>query len=145
MDIDKLIEGADIVRFIKAQRIKWLGHIQRMDPARPARKLLDWKPMGIRPVGRPRRRWQEDVMEDLKKVKGKNWKETAKDRRPWRYLAEKAKTHRRVIVPNDDDDDDKLKDFSGIELLAQCPTPILEDQDLSSGFSPLDGLAYPRL
>jgi hypothetical protein len=46
MEIDKLIEGADIVRFIKAQRIKWLGHIQRMDQARPTRKLLDWKPMG---------------------------------------------------------------------------------------------------
>ena len=54
MEIDKLIEGADIVRFIKAQRIKWLGHIQRMDQARPTRKVLDWKPMGTRPVGRPR-------------------------------------------------------------------------------------------
>ena len=56
MEIDKLIEGADIVRFIKAQRIKWLGHIQRMDQARPTRKLLDWKPIRIRPVGRPRQR-----------------------------------------------------------------------------------------
>jgi hypothetical protein len=44
MEIDKLIEGADIVRFIKAQ----------MDQTRPARRLLDWKPMGTRPVGRPR-------------------------------------------------------------------------------------------
>ena len=67
MEIDKLIENADMVRFIKAKRIKWLGHIQRMGQARPARKLLDWKPMGVRPVGIPRQRWQEDTMEDLKK------------------------------------------------------------------------------
>jgi len=50
--------------------------------------------MGIRAVGRPRQRWQEDVMEDLKKVKVKNWKETARDRRTWTDLAEKAKTHK---------------------------------------------------
>jgi len=94
MEIDSLIEGADIVRFIKAQRITWLEHIQRMDQARPATKLLDLKPMGIRPVGRPRQRCQEDVMEDLKKLKVKNWKETAMDKRTWRDLAEKAKTHK---------------------------------------------------
>ena len=62
MEIDKLIEGADIVRFIKAQRIKWLGHIQ-MDQATTTRKLLVWKPMGTRRVGRPRQRLQEGVME----------------------------------------------------------------------------------
>jgi hypothetical protein len=51
METDKLIDGGDIMRFIKAQRIKWLGHIQRMDQTRPARRLLVWKPMGTRPVG----------------------------------------------------------------------------------------------
>jgi hypothetical protein len=66
-----LIEGADVVRFIKAQRIKWLGHIQRMDQARPTGKLLDWKPMETRPVGRPRQGWQEDVLEDVIKLKVK--------------------------------------------------------------------------
>jgi len=35
--------------------------------------------MGIRLVGRPRQRWQEDVMEDIKNLKVKNWKEIAKD------------------------------------------------------------------
>jgi hypothetical protein len=89
METDKLIQGADIVRFIKAQRIKWLRHIQRMDQTRSIMKLLDCKPMGTRPIGRPRQRWQEDIMEDLKKLKVKNWKETA-----WRDLTEKAKTHK---------------------------------------------------
>jgi hypothetical protein len=45
--------------------------------------------MGNRHVGKPRQRWQEYVMEDLK-----NWKETAKDRRTWGDLAEKAKTQK---------------------------------------------------
>jgi len=95
MEIGKLIDSADIVRFIKAQRIKWLGHIQRMDQARPTRKLLDWKPMGTRQVGRPRQRGQEDVMEDLMKIK--KWKETAKDRRTWRDLAKKVKTYKDLL------------------------------------------------
>jgi hypothetical protein len=49
--------------------------------------------MGTKPVERPRQRWQEDVMEDLKKLKIKNWKENAKNKRTWRDLAEKAKIH----------------------------------------------------
>jgi hypothetical protein len=52
-----------------------------MDQTRPTGKLLDWKIIRTRPVGRPRQRWQEDVIEDLEKFKIKNWKETAKDRR----------------------------------------------------------------
>ena len=50
MELDKLIKVADVVRFIKAQRLKWLGHIQRMDQARPTGKLLDWRPTGTSPV-----------------------------------------------------------------------------------------------
>ena len=78
------------MRFIKAQRIKLLGHIQRMERTRPTGKLLDWKPMGNRLVGRPRQRWQEDVVEDLRKLKiKKNLKETDNDRRIWRDLVER--------------------------------------------------------
>ena len=51
-----------------------------MDQARPTGKLLGWRPVGTRPVGRPRQRWREDVMEDLKTLK-LNWKATAKDRK----------------------------------------------------------------
>jgi hypothetical protein len=68
MEIDRLIEGADIVRFIKAQTINCLGHIQRTDQARPTGELLDWKLLGTTPVRRSRQRWQEYVIEDLKKA-----------------------------------------------------------------------------
>jgi hypothetical protein len=95
MEIDELLEGADIARFIKAQRVKWLGHIERMDRARPTGKLLDWRLMGNRPVGRPRQRWQMDVMEDLKKLKVKETgRRQLRIRRTWRDLAEKAETHK---------------------------------------------------
>ena len=50
-----------------------------------------------RPVGRPRQRRQEDVMEDLKRLKIKNWKEAAKDRRTWRDMGVKAKNHKGVF------------------------------------------------
>ena len=45
-------------------------------------------------LGRPRQRGQEDVMEDLKELKVKNWKQAAKDRRTCREVAEKAKAHK---------------------------------------------------
>jgi hypothetical protein len=51
--------------------------------------------MGTRPVGRPRQRWEEDVMEDIQKLKvKKDWKETDKDRRTWGDMAEKGRTHK---------------------------------------------------
>jgi len=65
-----------------------------LDQARPNRKLLGWKPTGTRTVGRPRQRWQEIIMEDLKDLKVKNWKEIAKDRRNGRDLAQKEKTNK---------------------------------------------------
>jgi hypothetical protein len=65
-----------------------------MDHARSTRKLFEWKSMGTTAVGKPRQRRQEDVMKGLKKLKVKNWKETAKDRRTRRDLAEKAKAHK---------------------------------------------------
>ena len=48
-------------------------------------------------------------MEDLKQLKVKNWKKTAKDRRTWRDLAEKGENPQKIVVPNDDDDDDDDK------------------------------------
>jgi len=50
--------------------------------------------MGTRPVVRTRQRWEEDVMQGLRKLKVKNWKEIAKDRRNGIDLDEKARIHK---------------------------------------------------
>jgi ribosomal protein S28E/S33 len=53
-ELDQVINGTDILRFIKAQRMKWLGLIQIMDTSRIAKRILEWKPIGSRSLGRPR-------------------------------------------------------------------------------------------
>jgi hypothetical protein len=63
-ELNKLIENADIVRFIKSRRIAWLGHVMRMNNKRILKRILEWKPIGTRIRGRPRKRWIVDVEED---------------------------------------------------------------------------------
>jgi hypothetical protein len=65
-ELDILINHANIVRYVKAQRISWLGHIERMPDDRTVKKITNWKPIAPRHIGRPKLRWEEDVRNDLK-------------------------------------------------------------------------------
>ena len=56
-------------------------------------KLTEWEPYSSRPVGRPRLRWLDQVEEDLKKMKVRNWREKCKDRRLWKKIVKQAKTY----------------------------------------------------
>ena len=47
------------IRVIKSIRLRWAGHIARMEEGRSAFKILTGKPIGKGPLGRPRRRWEE--------------------------------------------------------------------------------------
>jgi hypothetical protein len=64
-----------------------------MDAARTVKKLTEWEPCLSRLVGRPRLRWLEQVEEDLKKMKVRNWRKKCKDRRWWNEIVKQAKTH----------------------------------------------------
>jgi len=55
-ELKELIENADIVRFIKCRRIAGLGNMMRMDENRTPKRILDWKPIGTKIRGRPRKR-----------------------------------------------------------------------------------------
>jgi hypothetical protein len=91
-ELDTLTGGVNIVRYIKAQRLRWFGHIQRMEDDRMIRKLTNWKPFGKRPAGRPKNRWIDRILKDMQVLKVKNWKELIGNRKEWNKLVEKAKT-----------------------------------------------------
>ena len=66
--------NGNIINFIKSQRLRWFGHMIRMSDNRLAKEIYKWKPIEIRAQGRPKIRWQDDVIDDLKKMKIKNWR-----------------------------------------------------------------------
>jgi len=76
-----------IVRVVKSRRIRWAGHVARMGEGRGVHTVLVGKPEGKRPLGRPRRRWEDNIKMDLREVGGVgDWMELAKDRDRWRAL-----------------------------------------------------------
>jgi hypothetical protein len=57
-----------------------------------AQKIKRWKPMSKRPSGRPRTRWEDDTLEDIKSINIGNWKKVAQNTDSWKKLFEQART-----------------------------------------------------
>jgi hypothetical protein len=77
-----------IIRIIKSRRMRWAGHVARMGEKRNAYRLLVGKREGKRPLGRPRRRWVDNIEMDLGEVGwgDVDWIGLAQDRNRWRAL-----------------------------------------------------------
>jgi hypothetical protein len=72
----------DIIRIIKSRMMRWAEHVARMGEKRNAYRLLVGKPEGKRPLGRPRRRWADNIKMDLLEIGwgGMDWIGVAQDR-----------------------------------------------------------------
>jgi hypothetical protein len=64
-----------------------------MDGKRIPKRVLEWKPTGRRIGGRPRKRWIEDIEEDIQLMGIRGWRKLSKERTEWRRITEKAKTN----------------------------------------------------
>ena len=74
-----MYRSPNIVRMIKSRRLRWAGHVARMEVGRSAFKILTGKPTGRRPLGRPRRRWEDNIRIDLEEIgiNAGNWVDSA--------------------------------------------------------------------
>jgi len=72
-ELDELIRHKNVIKHIKAQWLCWFGHLHRMPEERMVKKVCKWKPMSIRPQGRPKNRWENDKRNCIKKMKIKKW------------------------------------------------------------------------
>jgi hypothetical protein len=66
--LHNLYSSPSIIRMIKSRRIRWAGHVALMGAKRGAYRILVGKPEGKRPLGRPRRRWVDNIKMDLREI-----------------------------------------------------------------------------
>jgi hypothetical protein len=93
-DLEELSKGENIVKWIKGQRISWLGHLERMEEDRMPKKFITLELEGTRRRRRPRKRWREEVERDLQVLGVSRWRELVLGRDKWRGIVRQAKVHR---------------------------------------------------
>jgi hypothetical protein len=91
-ELDKLIKHKNIINHIKAHRLSWFGHVQRMPDTGTVKKIFNWKPLTKRSQGRPKYRWEDNTTQDIYQMKVRNWIAGVQDRWKWKEIVEKVKT-----------------------------------------------------
>ena len=89
-------KGEYIVKWIKGQRISWLGHLERIEEDRMSKKIFTEELEGTRRRGRPRKGWREEVGRDIQVLGVRRWRELVIDRDKWRGIVRQAKAHNRL-------------------------------------------------
>jgi hypothetical protein len=84
-ELNDLYSSPNIIRVIKSRRMRRKGHVARMGGQRRAYRILVGRPEGRQPLGRPRRRWKDNIKMYLQDVVGwgMEWIEPAQDRDRW--------------------------------------------------------------
>jgi hypothetical protein len=92
-ELEEMSKGENLVKWIKGQRISWLGHLERMEENRMPKMIYSQELERPRRRRRPRKRWKEEVERDLQVLGVRRWRELATDRKKWWYIVRQAKAH----------------------------------------------------
>jgi len=91
-ELEEICKGENIVKWIKGQRISWLGHLERMED-RMHKKIFTQELEGTRSRGRPRKGWKEEVERDVQVLGVRRRRELVADRKKWNDIVRQAKAH----------------------------------------------------
>jgi hypothetical protein len=85
-ELHSLYSSPNFIRVFKSRRMRWAGHVARMGEGRGVYRVLVGRTEGRRPLGRPRRRWEDNIKLDLREIgiDVSNWIRLAQDRVQWR-------------------------------------------------------------
>jgi len=86
-------KGENIVKWIKGQRISWLGHLDRMEEDRMPKKIFTQELEETRRRRRPGKRCKEEVERDLQVLGVRRWRELVADSKKWKNIVRQAKAH----------------------------------------------------
>jgi hypothetical protein len=92
-ELEEMSKGENIVKWIKGQRISWLGHLEGMEEDRMTKKIFTQELEGTRRRGRSRKGWREELERDLQVLGVRRWTELVTDRTKWRDIVRQAKAH----------------------------------------------------
>jgi hypothetical protein len=84
--VEEMSKGENIVKWIKGQRISWLGHLERMEEDRMPKKIFTQELEETRRRGRPRKRWKEEVERDIQVLGVRRWRELVIDMVKWKDI-----------------------------------------------------------
>ena len=91
-ELERDFADTNLVATVKVNRLRWAGHLMRMNEMRAPLKLFNSEPAGRRGIGRPKNRWSDNVTADLKALGVRNWRDSAQDRQCWNRILDQAKS-----------------------------------------------------
>ena len=92
-----MYKESDIVTYIKINRLKWAARVIRMEEQSTTRTVLVAVVEGRRQRGRPKLRWEDGVMGDVRKLGERNWRNAARNRDNWQKFLKKALAHKGLL------------------------------------------------
>ena len=93
------VKKPTIIETIRLNRLRWFGHVQRMEENRVLKRVLYMNLGTTRLRGRPRNRWQDEVRDDGRIDGGEGWQEKVHNREEWKKLLRTARNRRILHIP----------------------------------------------